>query len=171
MSWYDSVKTVTRPILRWPRELVASGRCYEVVKHFESFRRKAYKDTGDVWTAGYGETQGVGPNTVMEHEEALEALERRMEEDFAEAVRGLVEVKLTQGMFDALSSFVYNVGEGQFSESTLLRKLNSEDYEGAAEEFPRWRYDNGEELDGLIRRRACERALFLNEDYQKFMEM
>jgi len=77
------------------------------------------------------------------------------------AVNKLVVVPLTQNQFDALSSIVFNIGEGAFSTSTLLRLLNSKDYEGAANQFPRWNKQKGRVLNGLTKRRQEERALFL----------
>lgn len=78
-----------------------------------------------------------------------------------QAVRDLVKVPLTQGQFDALVSLVFNIGRTAFSRSTLLRKLNQEDYEGAAAEFPRWVYAKGKKLPGLVTRRNDEMELFL----------
>ncbi|EBG9759466.1 lysozyme, partial [Salmonella enterica] len=77
-------------------------------------------------------------------------------------VSRLVKVKLTQGQFDALVSFAYNLGARTLSTSTLLRKLNAGDYAGAADEFLRWNKAGGKVLNGLTRRREAERALFLS---------
>ncbi|HAK9115445.1 TPA: lysozyme, partial [Salmonella enterica] len=77
-------------------------------------------------------------------------------------VSRLVKVKLTQGQFDALVSFAYNLGARTLSSSTLLRKLNAGDYAGAADEFLRWNKAGGKVLNGLTRRREAERALFLS---------
>lgn len=74
----------------------------------------------------------------------------------------VVRVKLTQGQFDALVSFTYNLGARSLSTSTLLRKLNAGDYAGAADEFLRWNKAGGKVLNGLTRRREAERALFLS---------
>lgn len=76
------------------------------------------------------------------------------------AVRELVTVELSQGQFDALVSFVFNVGPDAFRRSALLRKLNQGDYEGAAAEFPKWVYAKGKKLKGLVTRRSEERRLF-----------
>ncbi|MCY1305462.1 Lysozyme RrrD [compost metagenome] len=73
-----------------------------------------------------------------------------------------MRVPLSQGQFDALASFVFNLGSGNLQCSTLLRKLNAKDYAGAADEFPRWNKAGGKVLAGLTRRRAAERALFLS---------
>lgn len=80
---------------------------------------------------------------------------------FALQVERTVKVPLTSAAFDALVSFVFNVGIGNFRASTLLRKLNATDYLGAADEFPKWRKAGGRVLRGLELRRAAERELFL----------
>lgn len=74
----------------------------------------------------------------------------------------LVKVPVTHGQFDALVSFTFNCGAGALATSTLLRKLNARDYQGAADEFRRWNRGGGQVLAGLTRRRAAERALFLS---------
>lgn len=141
----------------------------ELIRSFEDLRLRAYLPTpNDVWTIGYGHTRGVKPGDVCTPEQALQWLR----EDCAEAetaVRQLVKVPLTQGRFDALVSFVFNVGadidadtiaEG-LGDSTLLRKLNAGDYVAAADEFLKWNKQKGKVLNGLVRRRAAERELFL----------
>lgn len=77
------------------------------------------------------------------------------------AVNRLVTVPLTQNQFDALVSLVFNIGEGNFSKSTLLRRLNAGEREAAAGQFGRWNKSKGVELAGLTKRRAAERELFL----------
>jgi peptidoglycan hydrolase-like protein with peptidoglycan-binding domain len=79
---------------------------------------------------------------------------------FEAAVNRLVKVPLSQGQFDALVSFSFNVGEGALADSTLLRKLNARDYKGARREFARWNKGGGRVLPGLTRRRAAEAKLF-----------
>jgi lysozyme len=80
-------------------------------------------------------------------------------------LRSVTPVALNQNQFDALCSFVFNVGQGRYSESTLRKKLHAGDYAGAADQFERWIYGtvNGEKvvLPGLVARRKAERALFL----------
>jgi lysozyme len=71
-----------------------------------------------------------------------------------------VKRPLNQNQWDALVSFVYNVGAGNFISSTMLKLLNQGDYKGAAGEFPKWVHTNGQINPGLVRRRAAERALF-----------
>jgi lysozyme len=80
---------------------------------------------------------------------------------FERAVNGAVKVPLTQNQFDALVSLSYNIGVGAFKKSTLLKKLNSGDYKGAANQFDVWVNAGGKRLAGLVRRRAIEKKLFL----------
>ncbi|QIL42514.1 lysozyme [Pedobacter sp. HDW13] len=82
------------------------------------------------------------------------------------AVNSQVTVSLTQNQFDALVSFVYNTGGGAFGNSTLLSKLNSGDYSGAAAQMDRWVYASGGVVNGLVNRRNQEQDLFSNGDYQ-----
>jgi hypothetical protein len=77
----------------------------------------------------------------------------------------VVKVPLTQNQFDALVSLVYNIGQTAFSNSTLLKKLNAKDYQGAADQFLRWNKGGGKVMKGLVRRREAERALFLEVTY------
>ena len=76
--------------------------------------------------------------------------------------RAAARVKLNQNQFDALVSFTYNLGAGALGSSTLLGKLNRGDFEGAADEFPKWNKAGGKVLNGLVKRRAAERSLFLS---------
>ena len=125
---------------------------------------EAYMPTpNDVPTIGWGHTHTVKMGDVITEEKAQELFER----DIAWAVAAVnreVNMGLTQNQFDALVSFVFNVGESAFGRSTLLRKLNAGDYEGAAREFPRWNKQAGIVLKGLTRRRAHEMELFLEPD-------
>jgi GH24 family phage-related lysozyme (muramidase) len=83
-------------------------------------------------------------------------------ERFEGCVNRYVRVEMTQSQFDALASFTYNLGCGALKKSTLLRKLNAEDYSGAADEFGRWVKAGGRRLRGLVTRRAKERDVFLS---------
>ncbi|EMY1485274.1 lysozyme, partial [Salmonella enterica subsp. enterica serovar Kisarawe] len=132
-------------------------------------RLKAYPDPktgGAPWTIGYGWTgkvdgKPVTPDTVIAQETADRLLKTGLV-SYERDVSRLVKVKLTQGQFDALVSFVYNLGARAFSGSTLLRKLNAGDYDGAAGEFMRWVSPGTEVEAGLRRRRQAERDLFLS---------
>lgn len=133
----------------------------DLIKSHEGFRSDAYLCPAGIWTIGYGHTGDVEEGQSVTEEEAEELLLQDVA--FAEnAVNSLVEVELSQQMFDALVCFVYNVGIGAFEQSTLLRLLNQGQMEEAAEQFLRWNKAGGKELAGLTRRREAERALFLS---------
>ncbi len=139
----------------------------QLVMKAEGLRLTAYPDPGtggDPWTVGFGHTgPDVHPGLIISEEQA----ERLLREDivFAEiGVRTYATVPLTQGQFDALTSFAFNCGIGALRGSTMLRKLNSRDYMGAADEFKRWDMAAGQHLPGLARRRADEKDMFLNGD-------
>jgi len=136
-----------------------SQKGLDLIKSFEGLRLSAYKCPADVWTIGYGTTAGVKQGQTITKERADELLREDVARFEAQVLR-LVKVPLTQGQFDALTSFVYNLGAGNLGNSTLLRLLNAGDYKGAAAQFDRWNKAGGKVLAGLVRRRAAERALF-----------
>jgi len=120
---------------------------------------EAYLCPADVWTIGYGHTKGVGQGDKITQAGA----DAFLAQDVlwvAAAVGNKVMVPLNTNQEAALYSFIYNVGAGAFGKSTLLRKLNDWDYEGAANEFKRWNKGGGRVLNGLVRRRKAEAALF-----------
>lgn len=130
-----------------------------LIKGFEGLRLTAYQDSVGVWTIGYGHTAGVRPGDQITQAQADEYL--RQDTGWAQqAVRNLVTVPLSQGQFDALTSFTFNLGAGALEGSTLLAKLNSGDYAGAQAEFGRWVHADGQVLQGLVNRRATEAELF-----------
>jgi len=136
-----------------------------LIKVSEGLEIEAYPDpgnrvTGEPWTIGYGHTRGVRRGDTCTEEQATEWLREDLH-DAEAAVRRLVDVHLTQGQFDALTSFVFNVGAGAFGSSTLLRLLNAGDAAGAADQFKRWNRGADGPLPGLVTRRAAERALFV----------
>ena len=130
-----------------------------LIEESEGLRLAAYPDAVGVWTIGYGHTGGVSAGMTCDAERAAAWLL----EDVAgaeAAVTRLATVPLTQGQFDALVSFTFNLGPGPLGGSTLLRKLNAGDTRGAAAEFPKWCHAGNAVLPGLVTRRARERALF-----------
>lgn len=133
-----------------------------LIKAREQLRLTAYKPTPtDKWTIGWGHT---GPEVVEGLTWVLSQAEAAFERDVqwaATAVMKHVDVPLTQNQFDALVAFVFNVGEPQFAGSTLLKLLNENRPQDAAEEFERWTYQDGKHLAGLAVRRGQEKALFL----------
>ena len=133
-----------------------------LIKQFEGCSLTAYKCPAGAWTIGYGHTGGVtqGQKITQAQAEAYLITDLGAYEKY---VNQYVKVRINQNQFDALVSFTYNCGPGALKTSTLLRKLNAGDYKGAAAEFPRWNKGGGKVLNGLIRRRAAEKALFEKE--------
>ncbi|MGM8836205.1 lysozyme [Enterobacter hormaechei subsp. steigerwaltii] len=143
-----------------------SDKGISLIKQFEGCKLTAYQDSVGVWTIGYGWTQPVDGKPIRAgmtiKQETAERLLKTGLVSYEIDVSRLVKVSLTQGQFDALVSFTYNLGARSLSTSTLLRKLNAGDYAGAADEFLRWNKAGGKVLNGLTRRREAERALFLS---------
>lgn len=132
---------------------------------------QTYNDPANHCTVGIGHLVHKGSCTAADRaqwgkltEQQAFDLFRSDARRFIDAVAAAVTVPLTQNQFDALTSFSFNVGEGAFRKSTLLRKLNAGDYAGAAAEFPKWNKAGGKVLKGLVRRRAEEAALFRRLD-------
>ncbi|WP_314140065.1 lysozyme [Buttiauxella noackiae] len=143
-----------------------SNNGINLIKQFEGCKLTAYQDSVGVWTIGYGWTRPVDGIPVrvgmIIKQEVAERLLKTGLVSYESDVSRLVKVSLTQGQFDALVSFTYNLGARSLSTSTLLRKLNAGDYAGAADEFTRWNKAGGKELAGLTRRREAEKSLFLS---------
>ncbi|MDY3116001.1 MAG: lysozyme [Sutterella sp.] len=133
------------------------------IKPLEGLRLKAYKCPADVYTIGYGHTAHVTEGMTITEGEA----DKLLIEDllrFKASMIPLIKVPVTLGQFVALMSFTYNVGIGNFKQSTLLRKLNEGDDHDASFEFSRWIKANGHILGGLVKRRTAERAMFDSEN-------
>ena len=143
-----------------------SDKGIALIKQFEGCKLTAYQDSVGVWTIGYGWTKPVDGKPIRAgmtiKQETAERLLKTGLVSYENDVSRLFKVDLTQGQFDALASFTYNLGARSLSTSTLLRKLNAGDYAGASDEFLRWNKAGGKALNGLTRRREAERALFLS---------
>lgn len=147
-------------------DLTISENGLSMIASFESFEPKAYYCPAGVLTIGYGHTgtnaqgQELQEGDTVSHEQAM----RLLYEDvlWAEDAVNEQRLHLTQNQFDALVSFVFNVGATAFAHSTLLKKLKSCDFEDAADEFLRWNKAGGKVLRGLTARREAERDLFLS---------
>lgn len=136
-----------------------SQACIDLVKASEGCRLTAYRDVAGILTIGYGSTGGIKDGQTISQDEAETMLRSDLDEA-AEQVSALVTVPLTQGQFDALTDFVFNLGAGRFRDSTLLRLLNQGKYAQASAQFPIWILAAGAPQPGLIKRRAAERKLF-----------
>ena len=166
----SKLKQVLTQLNNWQAGRLQSGQSMSdkginVLKGFEGLCLAAYQDIGGVWTIGYGHTSAAGGMRVdkgltITHEQAEQLLKDDLARMTYPVIKRWVNVPLTQGQFDALASFTYNLGEGQVSKSTLLKLLNAQDYQGAANEFERWVYAGNTKVNGLIRRRQNERELF-----------
>jgi GH24 family phage-related lysozyme (muramidase) len=139
----------------------------KLIKDFEGFRAVAYLCPAGVWTIGYGTTKingkPVSKKTKITSQEADLFLEQDLK-TFEDVVNHSVTVELNQNQFDALVSFVYNLGSGNLKKSTLLKKLNVGLFNEAADEFLKWDKAAGKRLAGLTRRRNAERELFLKKE-------
>ncbi|MDT9600299.1 lysozyme [Sphingosinicella rhizophila] len=133
----------------------------DLIKRFEGLKLHSYLCPANVWTIGYGSTGShVGEGMAIGAAEAEALLRKdlaRIERAVEAAARGA-----KQSEFDALVSFAFNVGTGAFRRSTLLKRHNEGDQQGAADQFPRWNKVGRLVLPGLTRRRAAERALYLS---------
>ncbi|HAU4295918.1 MULTISPECIES: lysozyme [Serratia] len=143
-----------------------SNKGISLIKQFEGCELNAYQDSVGVWTIGYGWTQPVdgrkiGSGMLIDQATAERLLKCGLVQ-YEQGVNQLVKVIITQGQFDALVSFAYNLGLRSLSASTLLRKLNAGDQQGAADEFGKWVNAGGVRLNGLVKRREAERKLFLS---------
>lgn len=135
-----------------------------LIKSFEGCKLESYRCPAGIPTIGYGHT---GPDVTDGMSIPQRMADQLLAQDlrrFEKAINELVLVPLTQCEFDALVAFVYNVGIGAFTTSTMRALLNKHDLGGAALEFQRWNKAGGKPLPGLTRRRAAERALFETDD-------
>jgi len=131
----------------------------DIIKQYEGLRLEAYLCPAGIPTIGWGHTFGVKLGQKISVAQA----EVFLDHDYQEAedqVKQVVKVPLTDNQLGALVSFVFNLGIGKLKSSTLLKKLNSGDYVGAASEFDKWVFSKGVKLKGLIARRVAERKLF-----------
>ena len=141
----------------------ASEKAYSLIRQFEGLRLKAYRCPAGVWTVGYGHTFGVvfGGMTITK-ERAEEFL--RQDIAIAENIVNAECQNLRQCQFDALVSFVFNIGGGNFRKSTLLKKIKvNPDDNSIMDEFLRWVYAKGVVLPGLQKRRLAEMRLYFSE--------
>lgn len=137
-----------------------------LIKKFEGLELEAYKCAAGVWTIGYGHTKDVQEGDVWSESHADHMLEVELEE-FEAYINDNVTAPLSQNQFDALVSWVYNLGPANLKASTMLKVLNSGDYEGVPAQIKRWNKAGGKVLEGLIRRREAEALLFIGRDWNE----
>ena len=139
-----------------------------LIKKFEGLSLKPYLCSAGIPTIGWGNTFYENMKKVTLQDETI--TEERADSlfnflvttNFVNVVNRLVIVDINQNQFDALVSFVYNLGSGNFEKSTLLKKVNQEDFIGASLEFEKWNRASGKVLNGLTKRRLSEKELFLS---------
>lgn len=145
-----------------------SEKGLNLIKKFEGLSLKPYLDVVNIPTIGWGSTYYPdGKKVTLQDKEiteqkACEILEYIANKDFGAFVNKAVKVKLNQNQFDALVSFTYNLGNGNLQQSTLLKKVNQNDFIGASLEFEKWNKAGGKVLSGLTKRRTAEKELFLS---------
>ncbi|MTH34135.1 glycoside hydrolase family protein [Paracoccus limosus] len=139
----------------------------EHVKRWEGLRLEAYPDPGskdgNPWTIGYGHTSDAFMKVYKGQKITQDQAEAALEYDLGEAeaiVMRLVKVPLSDGQRGALTSFVFNVGQGNFSKSTLLKRLNAGDYDAVPGQLAKWVKNDGKTMQGLVNRRAAEAGLW-----------
>ena len=132
----------------------------KLIQTFEGYRSVAYLCPAGKWTIGYGHTAGVKEGDTCTREQADIYLQEDLKT--AEDAVNAQNLKLGQLQFDALVSFVYNVGQGNFKNSTLLKILKQDTTASSEleEEWKKWKYSNKQVLKGLVRRRAAEWSLY-----------
>jgi lysozyme len=138
-----------------------SPACFELVKSSEGLNLRAYRDVAGVWTIGFGHT---GPEVTEGLVWTQQQADAQLETDLRTAAHGVdieIHVPLSQGEYDALVSFVFNLGKGRLATSTLCSLLNKGHHVDAAAEFPRWAKAGQNIVKGLLVRRFKEALLFL----------
>lgn len=139
----------------------------ELIKKYEGCKLKAYKCPAGIWTIGYGHTGTVNGKSITANMKITELMAETLLvidlQKFEYYINSL-KLELNQNQFDAILSFVFNIGTGKFSKSTMLKFLKQKHYSLAAGQFDRWIYGGGKKLAGLIKRRADEKKLFLAQN-------
>ena len=137
-----------------------------LIKKFEGCELEAYRCAANVLTIGYGSTKGVKEGDTITQEEADNLLLHEMNE-YEGYINDMVEVNLEQHQFDAMVSCGFNLGPANLKASTLLKVLNSKDYDGVPMQIKRWNKAAGQVKQGLIRRREAEALLFEGKEWHE----
>ena len=146
-------------------EMHVSPSGIDLICNFEGLRLSAYDDGVGVWTIGFGTTKYPNGIRVKKGDTCTVAQARSyMQHDlkeFEQTVNSAVKTEVNQNQFDALVSLAYNIGTNAFKNSTLIKQLNEGNYKAAANQFDAWVNAGGKRMQGLVNRRATEKALFL----------
>lgn len=143
-----------------------SEKGLDLIKFYEGCGYNAYKCAAGVLTIGYGHTKGVKEGDLITQQEADALLLHEMDE-YEGYINNMVTVDLEQNQFDALVSWVFNLGSSNLSSSTLLKKINNKEFDAVPEQIKRWNKAGGKVLDGLIKRRNSEALLFEGKEWGK----
>ena len=158
----DAVKNM----LGIPESMSVSNKGVDLICEFEGEQLIAYDDGVGVWTIGFGTIKYPNGVRVKKGDTCtLDQAKEYMRHDlieFEHTVNSSVKVPLNQNQFDALVSLAYNIGSNAFKSSTLVKKLNTGDYQGAADQFNVWINAGGKRMQGLVNRRDREKLLFLS---------
>ena len=130
-----------------------------LIKHFEGCELEAYKCPAGVWTIGFGHIKGVQEGDVITEADAHNMLVEELDE-YEGYINDMISVELNQNQYDAMVSWVYNLGGGNLKASTLLKVLNQGEFDGVPAQIMRWNKAGGKVLEGLTRRRQAEADLF-----------
>lgn len=137
-----------------------------LIKQFEGLSLKAYKCPAGVWTIGYGSTSGVKQGMVITERQAVERLKQDVR--VAEVALNKLGVNFAQNQFDALVSWIFNLGAGAFATSTLKKRILAQaDDEAICAEIVKWIHAGGKPLTGLKRRRVAEANMFIGRELYK----
>ncbi|MDR9408222.1 MAG: lysozyme [Balneolaceae bacterium] len=153
-------KATEQPARESAEEFRTNDACIDIIKEFTGLRLEAYSDQRGNWYIGYGRSQGVTEGMTITEAEAEEYLREDLRV-FEESVSRMVEVEISENEFSAMVCLTYNIGPGGFAESTVLRKVNEQAWEEAAEAILLWNKVNGQVNEALVNRREKERELFL----------
>jgi lysozyme len=137
-----------------------------LIKKFEGCELEAYKCAAGVWTIGYGSTKGVKEGNTISQEDADNLLLEEMHE-YEGYINDMVTVDLKQNEFDALVSWVFNLGPSNLSSSTLLSRLNNKVWDDVPNQIKRWNKAGGQVKQGLVRRREAEALLFEGKEWHE----
>lgn len=139
----------------------------DFIKLAEGCKLTAYQDSAGIFTIGYGHA-GVHSGMVISNDQALQLLQNDLYK-VQLAVNDLLEVDVTQGQFNALCDFAFNCGSGNLQKSTLLEDINSGNLADVDVQFPRWDRSGGVVIDGLLKRRLAEDAMFNGRDWESIL--
>ncbi|MDZ7718910.1 MAG: lysozyme [Balneolaceae bacterium] len=159
-----SIPETSEKVVRQPaEEFRTNDECIGIIKESVGLSLEAYSDQRGNWYIGYGRSHGVTEGMTITEAEAEQFLREDLTA-FEESVSRMVEADVSENEFSAMVCLTYNIGPGGFAESTVLRKVNEQEWEEAADAILMWNKVNGQVNEALVNRREKERELFLKVD-------